>query len=94
MMSIYGFGAGEAIRLELQDIDWHAGTLKIQRPKTGVVFLLPLLPARHPDNLRPSTTGIQYIAGDINLKMLSMGRSSGSVPQQSGQSARYWPWGT
>lgn len=45
MMSTYGFGAGEAIRLQLQDIDWAAGTLKVMRPKTGVAFTLPLLPA-------------------------------------------------
>lgn len=45
IMSIYGFGAGEVIRLQLQDIDWKAATLKVVRPKTGVAFTLPLLPA-------------------------------------------------
>lgn len=45
MMSTYGLGAGEVIRLQLQDIDWSAGTLQMTRPKTGVNFLLPLLPA-------------------------------------------------
>ncbi len=45
MMSTYAFGAGEVIRLQLQDIDWNAGTLKVMRPKTGVAFALPLLPA-------------------------------------------------
>ena len=45
MMSTYGFGAGEVIRLQLQDIDWTAATLKVMRPKTGVAFTLPLLPA-------------------------------------------------
>ena len=45
MMSTYGFGASEVIGLQLQDIDWNAGTLKVTRPKTGVVFTLPLLPA-------------------------------------------------
>jgi len=45
MMSTYGFGAGEVIRLQLQDIDWSAGTLKVMRPKTGIAFTLPLLPA-------------------------------------------------
>jgi integrase/recombinase XerD len=44
MMSTYGFGAGEVTRLQLQDIDWSAGTLKVTRPKTGVNFVLPLLP--------------------------------------------------
>ena len=45
MMSTYGFGAGEVIRLQLQDIDWNAATLTGVRPKTGVAFTLPLLPA-------------------------------------------------
>jgi integrase/recombinase XerD len=45
MMSTYGFGAGEVIRIQLQDIDWAAGTLQVTRPKTGVAFTLPLLPA-------------------------------------------------
>lgn len=45
MMSTYGLGAGEVIRLQLQDIDWNAGTLQMSRPKTGVNFVLPLLPA-------------------------------------------------
>jgi integrase/recombinase XerD len=45
MMSTYGLGGGESIWLELQDIDWNAATLKIVRPKTGVAFSLPLLPA-------------------------------------------------
>jgi integrase len=45
MMSTYGFGAGEIIGLQLQDIDWKAATLKVVRPKTGVAFTLPLLPA-------------------------------------------------
>jgi site-specific recombinase XerD len=45
MMSTYGLGAGEAIRLQLQDINWTAGTIQVVRPKTGVNFVLPLLPA-------------------------------------------------
>ncbi|MGE0580191.1 MAG: tyrosine-type recombinase/integrase [Reyranella sp.] len=45
MMSTYGFGAGEVIRLQLQDIDWTAATLHVVRPKTGVAFTLPLMPA-------------------------------------------------
>jgi integrase/recombinase XerD len=46
MMSTYGFGAGEAILLQLQDINWNVATLRVVRPKTGVAFTLPLLPAR------------------------------------------------
>lgn len=45
MMSLYGLGAGEAIRLRLDDVDWRACTIHVTRPKTGVEFLLPLLPA-------------------------------------------------
>ena len=45
LMSTYGLGAGEVIRLQMQDIDWNAGTLQMSRPKTGVNFVLPLLPA-------------------------------------------------
>lgn len=44
MMSTYGFGAGEVTGLQLQDVDWSAGTLQVTRPKTGVNFVLPLLP--------------------------------------------------
>jgi integrase/recombinase XerD len=45
MMAMYGLGAGEVIRLTLADIDWHAATVRVTRPKTGVSFLLPLLSA-------------------------------------------------
>jgi integrase len=45
LMSTYGLGAGEAIRVTLDDIDWRAATLRIVRPKTQVAFVLPLLPA-------------------------------------------------
>jgi len=45
MMSVYGLGAGEIIGLTLDDINWRGGSVRIVRPKTGVEFLLPLLPA-------------------------------------------------
>ena len=45
MMCTYGLGAGEVIRLTLEDIDWRAATLHVVRPKTHVEFVLPLLPA-------------------------------------------------
>ena len=45
MMSTYGLGAGEVIRLMLDDIDWQAATIRVHRPKTGAEFMLPLLPA-------------------------------------------------
>jgi integrase len=44
MMSTYDLGAGEVIGLQLQDIDRNASTLQMSRPKTGVNFVLPLLP--------------------------------------------------
>lgn len=45
LMSAYGLGAGEVIRITLEDINWRAATLRVVRPKTGVEILLPLLPA-------------------------------------------------
>lgn len=45
MMSMYGLGAGEVIGLTLDDIDWTAATLHVVRPKTGVEYLLPLMPS-------------------------------------------------
>jgi integrase/recombinase XerD len=45
MMSTYGFGAGEVIGLQLDDINWSAATLWVTRPKTRTAFALPLLPA-------------------------------------------------
>jgi site-specific recombinase XerD len=43
MMATYGMGAGEVYALKLEDIDWKAKTIRLQRPKTGVVTMLPLL---------------------------------------------------
>lgn len=45
LMSTYGLGAGEVIHLTLDDVDWQAMTLRIVRPKTGVEFMLPMMPA-------------------------------------------------
>jgi integrase/recombinase XerD len=73
MMSTYGFGAGEVIRLQLQDIDWTAGTLKVMRPKTRVVFTLPLLPAvarvlaRYLRKGRPPNTPTRHVF--VRMKM-------------------------
>jgi len=67
MMATYGLGAGEVIRLQLQDIDWNAGTLHVVRPKTGVHFILPLLPpiakalARYLRRGRPSQTPTRHL---------------------------------
>lgn len=44
MMSIYGLGAGETIRIMLEDIRWRSSEVRVVRPKTGVEILLPLLP--------------------------------------------------
>jgi integrase/recombinase XerD len=43
MMATYGMGAGEVYALKLDDIDWKARTIRVCRPKTGIVTLLPLL---------------------------------------------------
>ncbi|WP_233859985.1 site-specific integrase [Paraburkholderia sp. HD33-4] len=67
MMSTYGLGAGEVIGLQLQHIDWNAGTLQMSRPKTGVNFVLPLLPpvakvlARYLRHGRPSHTPTRHV---------------------------------
>lgn len=45
IMAVYGCGAGEIVRLRLEDVDWEAATLRVLRPKTGVEIRLPLLPA-------------------------------------------------
>jgi site-specific recombinase XerD len=73
LMSTYGFGAGEVIGLQLQDIDWNVGTLKVVRPKTGVAFTLPLLPAvakvlaRYLRHGRPSHTPTRHLF--VQMKM-------------------------
>jgi site-specific recombinase XerD len=43
MMAAYGMGAGEALSLRLDDIDWRGGSLWVRRPKTGVDVVLPLI---------------------------------------------------
>lgn len=43
MMATYGMGAGEVYELRLDEIDWKARTIRLRRPKTGVVTMLPLL---------------------------------------------------
>lgn len=81
MMSTYGFGAGEVIGLQLQDIDWRAATLKVVRPKTGVAFTLPLLPAvakvlaRYLRRGRPPQTPTRHLF--VRMKM-PFGPLSGS----------------
>ena len=67
MMSTYGLGAGDVIGLQMQDIDWSVGTLQMLRPKTGVNFLLPLLPpvakvlARYLRHGRPSHAPTRHV---------------------------------
>ena len=67
LMSTYGLGAGETIRLQFDDIDWVAGTILATRPKTGVVFTLPLLPAvaealaRYLHDGRPRNTPTRHV---------------------------------
>jgi integrase/recombinase XerD len=43
LMATYGMGTAEVIGLQLEDIDWQARRLRLQRPKTGVTTELPLI---------------------------------------------------
>jgi site-specific recombinase XerD len=45
LMISYGLGAAEVSALDLDDVDWHARTIRVRRPKTGTTTLLPLSPA-------------------------------------------------
>jgi integrase len=82
MMSTYGFGAGEVTRLQLQDIDWTAATLRIMRPKTGVAYMLPLLPAvaealaRYLRDGRPAKTPTRHVFLQIKTPFTSFDASS------------------
>jgi integrase/recombinase XerD len=44
LMATYALGAAEVLSLRLEDVDWHAGILRIRRPKTSVLIELPILP--------------------------------------------------
>lgn len=82
MMSTYGFGAGEAIGLQLQDIVWNAGTLQVSRPKTGVRFVLPLLPpvakvlARYLRDGRPSHTPTRHVFVQMKVPFCALTAAS------------------
>jgi integrase/recombinase XerD len=43
MMASYGLGAAEVRTLDLDDVDWKSRSIRVRRPKTGVVTHLPLL---------------------------------------------------
>ena len=82
MMSTYGLGAGEIIRMQLQDIDWNAGTLLMLRPKTGVSFVLPLLPpvakvlAQYLRHGRPPQTPTRHVFVQIKVPFGALTASS------------------
>jgi integrase/recombinase XerD len=82
MMSTYGLGAGEVIGLQLQDINWSAGTLQMSRPKTGVNFILPLLPpvakvlARYLRNGRPPHTPTRHVFVQMKVPFGALTASS------------------
>jgi integrase/recombinase XerD len=82
MMSTYGLGAGEVIGLQLQDIDWSAGTLQMSRPKTGVNFVLPLLPsvakvlARYLRHGRPPHTPTRHVFVQMKVPFGALTASS------------------
>jgi len=44
-MATYGLGTAEVLNLNLDDVDWKAGILRLRRPKTGMPIELPLLSA-------------------------------------------------
>lgn len=83
LMSTYGLGAGEVIRLQLHDIDWNAGTLQMVRPKTGVHFVLPLLPAvgkvlaRYLRHGRPAHTPTRHVFVQMKVPFNALTCSSG-----------------
>ena len=82
MMSTYGLGAGEVRGLKFHDIDWTAGTLSLVRPKTGVAFTLPLLPAvaralaRYRRNGRPLDTSTRHVFVQIKMPFTPFAASS------------------
>jgi integrase/recombinase XerD len=82
MMSTYGLGAGEVIRLQLQDIDWSSSTLHMSRPKTGVNFVLPLLPAvgkvlaRYLRHGRPLHTPTRHVFVQMKVPFGALASSS------------------
>lgn len=45
LMATYGMGVGDVLALRLDDIDWYQGTIRLVRPKTGTITILPLLSA-------------------------------------------------
>ncbi|EQD43590.1 phage integrase family protein [mine drainage metagenome] len=82
MMSTYGFGAGEVIGLQLQDIDWEAATLKVTRPKTRTTFVLPMLPAvakvlaRYLRHGRPPRTPTRHVFVQMKVPFGALTASS------------------
>jgi len=82
MMVTYGFGAGELIRLRLDDINWTSSSLQVTRPKTGVVFTLPLLPVvaralvRYLRGGRPPHTTTRYLFVQLKLPFAPLTGSS------------------
>ena len=82
MMSTYGFGAGEVIGLQLQHINWTAATLSVMRPKTGVTYTLPLLPAvaqvlaRYLRHARPAHTPTRHLFVRMHMPFGPLSASS------------------
>ena len=82
MMSTYGFGAGEVIRLQFEDVDWTRSTIKVVRPKTGTTFILPLLPpvakalASYLHNGRPQNTPSRHLFVAMKMPFHSLDGAS------------------
>jgi len=43
LLANYGLRSGEVGQLQIDDINWHADTLRVQRSKTSVLAVLPLM---------------------------------------------------
>lgn len=67
MMATYGMGSGEVYELKLEDLDWKERSIRLRRPKTGVVTILPLLDpvaralARYLRHERPTHTRVRNV---------------------------------
>jgi len=82
LMSTCGLGAGEVIRIRLDDVAWSSATLNVVRPKTGVAFTLPLPPAlarvlaRYVRDGRPSHSQTRHLFVRMEMPFGSLSSAS------------------
>ena len=80
MMSMYGLGAGEVACLKLENIDWSAGKIHLERPKTG-----PRRPCRTPPPVAGSNSSTWPVADgwdDYAARDRLASRSAASLSRQ------------